>query len=694
MSVNRSKARHRRHRTAVAAGVPLALGAAGVMAYGTAFGVFGEDASPKASAATVANASAAAPAWAADVADGFASVDAKGQKGTYGGRDGRTVTVKTLADLEKYATAEEPYVIVVAATIDMNPVGKEIKVRSDKTIVGRGTSGQIVGGGFFLGTGVHNVIIRNLTIRDSYQGVWNDKDHDFDAVQMDGAHHVWIDHNDLRHMADGLIDVRKDSTNVTVSWNRLSDNNKTFGIGWTENVLTDITIHHNWIRETEQRNPSTDNAAHAHLYNNYLEDVAGTAVKSSYGNYSRGRTKMVLENSYFQGMNNPVTKDATASVVQRGNTFSGTSGRNESGGTAFDPASFYPYTLDRTAEVPALLKAGTGPRTSIGTANAVSTASTRAATLTVAKDGSGQYRTVQAAVDAVPANNPSRVVIQVKPGTYRETVKVPSNKPHVTIQGTGGSRKDTVIVFNNASGTPKPGGGTYGTGGSATVAVEADDFQARNLSINNDFDEGRNQSLNGHQAVALRTAADQVFLDGIITDGDQDTLLLDTAAKDKLGRVYVTNSYISGNVDFVFGRATAVIDQSVITLKKRWDGSSAGYIVAPSTTADRKGILINRTVVNGDVSAGSFFLGRNWHAGGDAALRPQATVRNSTLSAAIKSTPWSDMGGFSWKNDRFAEYKNTGPGSGAASGNRPQLTDAQAGGQEVADWLGTWTPTA
>ncbi|GHA24202.1 pectinesterase [Streptomyces tauricus] len=317
-----------------------------------------------------------------------------------------------------------------------------------------------------------------------------------------------------------------------------------------------------------------------------------------------------------------------------------------------------------------------------------------AVTLTVAKDGSGMYTTVQAAVDAVPAGNASRVVISVKPGTYRELVKVPSNKPHVTIQGTGGSRKDTVIVYNNAAGTAKPGGGTYGTSGSATVAVEADDFQARNLTLSNDFDERANQSLSGHQAVALRTAADQVFLDGVIVEGDQDTLLLDTAAKEKLGRVYVRNSYVVGNVDFIFGRASAVIDQSVITLKKRWDGSSAGYITAPSTAADRKGILINRSVVNGDVSAGTFYLGRNWHAGGDAALDPQTTVRDSTLSAAVKATPWVDMGGFSWKDDRFAEYRNTGPGSGAASTDRPQLTDAQAGGQEVADWLGTWTPTA
>lgn len=671
----------------LAVGVPVVLTAAGALAHGSDLGLLGAGAQQRAAAAT-----AAAPAWATAVADGFASVDSQGQKGTYGGRDGQVVTVRTQAELEKYATAAEPYVIVVAATIDMNPVGKEIKVQSDKTIVGSGTSGHIVGGGFFLGSGVHNVIIRNLTIRDAYQGVWNDKEHDFDAIQMDGAHHVWIDHNDLRHMADGLIDVRKDSTNVTVSWNRMSDDNKAFGIGWTDNVVTDITIHHNWIRETEQRNPSTDNAAHAHLYNNFLEDVAGTDIKSSYGNYSRGRTAMVLENSCFQGMNNPVIKDATATLVQRGNVFSGTSGRNESGGAAFDPKAYYSYTPDAASDVPSLLKAGAGPRSSIG-ASAVSVKA--ATTLTVAKDGSGQYSTVQAAVNAVPANNASRVVIAVKPGTYRETVKVPADKPHVTIQGTGGSRKDTVIVFNNAAGTPKPdGSGTYGTGGSATVAVEADDFQARNLTVSNDFDEKANQNLSGHQAVALRTAADKVFLDGVVVDGDQDTLLLDTAAKDRLGRVYVANSYVTGNVDFVFGRATAVIDRSVITLKKRWDGSSGGYVTAPSTAANRKGVLIANSAVAGDVSASSFYLGRPWHAGGDATLDPQTTVRNTTLSAAVKSTPWTDMSGFSWKDDRFAEYRNTGAGSGSASTDRPQLTDAQAAAQEVADWLGDWTPSA
>ncbi|MFI2437251.1 hypothetical protein [Streptomyces sp. NPDC018693] len=73
---------------------------------------------------------------------------------------------------------------------------------------------------------------------------------------------------------------------------------------------------------------------------------------------------------------------------------------------------------------------------------------------------------------------------------------------------------------------------------------------------------------------------------------------------------------------------------------------------------------------------------------------PPAPSTWAALSAAIKSTPWTDMSGFSWKDDRFTEYRNTGPGAGAASSERPHLTDAQAADQEVAGWLQGWTPTA
>ncbi|MEU2509230.1 pectinesterase family protein [Streptomyces sp. NPDC007863] len=627
--------------------------------------------------------------WSDDTADGFASVDALGQNGTYGGRDGRTVLATTLADLERYATAAEPYTIVVQGAITMVPKGREIKVASDKTIVGAGTTGHLVGGGFFLGAGVHNVIIRNLTIRDSSEGVWNDDEHDFDAIQMDGAHHVWIDHNTLRNQADGLIDSRKDTTYVTISWNRLSDNNKTLGIGWTPNTTAALTLHHNWLYETQQRNPSADNAAYAHLYNNYLQDDPTGAVSVAYGNYARGATRMVLENSYFKGIRNPVTKDATAALVQRGNIFDGTSGRNESGpdtsgAGAFDPTAHYPYTPDRAADVPALVTAGAGPRAAIGVLAPT--------VVTVARDGSGDHTSVQAAVDAVPAGNALPVTVAVAPGLYRETVKVPRTKRFVTLQGTGPSRRDTRIEYDNSAGTMKPdGSGTYGTSGSATLAVEADDTRLRNLSVVNSFDEAAHQAQSGHQAVALRTAADRVDLHGLIIEGDQDTLQTDSASRDVVGRIRLTNSYVAGNVDFVFGRGTLVVDGSVLTLRKRWDGSSAGYVTAPSTAAAHRGILITRSVIDGDVAANSFHLGRPWHAGGDATLDPQTVVRDSRLGAAVRPAPWTDMSGFSWRDDRFAEYRNQGPGSGPASVDRPHLTDTQAADHEVADWLGDWT---
>ncbi|MEV0453621.1 RICIN domain-containing protein [Catellatospora methionotrophica] len=290
--------------------------------------------------------------------DGFASTGG----GTTGGAAGATVTVSTFADLQRYVTAAEPYVIRVSGAITVTPKGTELRVASNKTIVGVGTSGHIVGGGFFLGTGVRNVIIRNLTIRDTQMADDDpdDKVYDYDGIQMDTADHVWIDHNTITRMNDGLIDSRKDTSYLTISWNVLSSNNKAFGIGWTDNVTARMTIHHNWIKDTNQRNPSTDNVAYAHLYNNYLSNVA------SYGNYARGATKMVLENSYFENVKDPYYPDATAQLRQSGSICVSCTGKQQTLGSAFTPGSFYAYTLDAAADVPTLLRTYAGPQANIG----------------------------------------------------------------------------------------------------------------------------------------------------------------------------------------------------------------------------------------------------------------------------------------------------------------------------------------
>ncbi|XVQ81789.1 RICIN domain-containing protein [Microbispora siamensis] len=296
-----------------------------------------------------------------DKADGFAGTGGMGDSTTTGGAAGATVTVTTYADLVKYAAASEPYVIKVNGAITVSPYGTEIKVASDKTIIGVGKNGQIVHGGFNLNN-VHNVIIRNLTIRDAQMADDDpdDKVYDYDGIQIDTSHHVWIDHCYITRMNDGLIDSRKDTTYLTVSWNILSEERKAFGIGWTDNVTARMTIHHNWMHDNGIRNPSTDNVAYAHLYNNYMQNITG------YGNYSRGATKMVLENSYFDNVKDPYYRDDTAQLKQSGSIVVNSSGQQETGGSAFTPSSFYSYTLDPAADVPSIVKTYAGPQANIG----------------------------------------------------------------------------------------------------------------------------------------------------------------------------------------------------------------------------------------------------------------------------------------------------------------------------------------
>jgi pectate lyase len=292
---------------------------------------------------------------------GFATLEG----GTTGGGSAAPTAVTTQAELKACATAVEPRVCVVQGTLTFDPF-EEIRVTSDKTIIGAGNSAAIVMGGFFLNVGVGNVIIRNLTIRDSYIEGQNeeggDEGGDRDGVQMDTAHHVWIDHCRFFNLGDGLIDSRHDTTFETVSWNILENHNKAFGIGWTENVTAEMTIHHNFIRNTTQRNPSTDNVLRAHLFNNLLENV------SSYGNYARGGTNMVLENSVFVAVNDPHYYD-TGTLVATGNVYRDTTGEQESSGTSFsffDPGTFYSYTLDSASEAEAIVRRCAGPRAELG----------------------------------------------------------------------------------------------------------------------------------------------------------------------------------------------------------------------------------------------------------------------------------------------------------------------------------------
>jgi pectin methylesterase-like acyl-CoA thioesterase len=289
-----------------------------------------------------------------------------------------------------------------------------------------------------------------------------------------------------------------------------------------------------------------------------------------------------------------------------------------------------------------------------------------ATTLTVAADGTATYKTVQAAVDAVPTSNTSRVTITIKAGTYREIVTIPSTKPYVTLQGLGSSASKTVIVNNhsNAAG--------YGTSGSATVFVNSHDVTATNLTISNDYG-------TGSQAVAANVTGDRAMFNNVRFLGNQDTLYV------KSKRQYYVNSYIEGTVDFIFGGASAVFNTCSIYQKR----STGGPITAANTdSAQTYGILIYKSTITGATN-NTTQLGRPWGASA------QVLYRESSLSATIATAqPWIDMSSNSWKNARFYEYQNTGSGA-TTNSNRPQMSSSTAASYTPAKYLAgsdSWNP--
>jgi pectin methylesterase-like acyl-CoA thioesterase len=311
-------------------------------------------------------------------------------------------------------------------------------------------------------------------------------------------------------------------------------------------------------------------------------------------------------------------------------------------------------------------------------AGLVSSPAMAASSATVAKDGSGNYTTVQAAINAVPANNASRFTITVRPGDYHELVTVPSNKPYVTLVGSTGNAADVVIEYNNASGTPKPGGGTYGTSGSASATLSGHDFVAQNLTFANTFNEAGHPEIANQQAVAVNTQADREVFGNVRFLGNQDTLLAWSASTSTRTRAYFRGCYVEGDVDFIFGRGTAVFDRCEIHSLSRGSSSNNGYVTAAATTnTNPYGFLFSQCNLTSNAPAQTVYLGRPWHPGGDVNAIAQVVFRNSTLGGHVKSAPWTDMSGFSWQSARFDEYQNTGSGAGVNS-NRPQLTAAQA----------------
>ena len=299
----------------------------------------------------------------------------------------------------------------------------------------------------------------------------------------------------------------------------------------------------------------------------------------------------------------------------------------------------------------------------------------------VAPDGSGTHTTVQAAVNAAPSGS----TILVKKGTYKGNVTVPSSKTGITLVGETGNAADVVIHDNRCASCSNGNGGTWGTSGSASVLLQGANFTAEDLTFANTYDEAANGNS---QAVAVKVQGDRMVFDNVRFLGNQDTLLTDSASATTVSRQYFHDCYVEGDVDFIFGRGTAVFDDCRIHSLNRGSTTNNGYIVAPSTEITNPyGMLFYQCELTSNAPSNSVYLGRPWPAGGSTTARGQVLYRQTVMGAHIRTAePWSDMSGLAWEDARLREYQNTGPGA-TVNANRPQMSSGDAANYEPVDYL-------
>ncbi|MFJ3668670.1 pectinesterase family protein [Streptomyces sp. NPDC090106] len=302
---------------------------------------------------------------------------------------------------------------------------------------------------------------------------------------------------------------------------------------------------------------------------------------------------------------------------------------------------------------------------------------------------------VQAAVDA--ATGPGRTVV-VHPGTYREVVNVPADRAGLTIRGATRRARDTVIVFDNANGTQKPdGSGTYGTAGSATFTSAAPGLTVRDLTLANDWLRADHPDITGTQAVAAYTYGDRTHFENVRLLAHQDTLFVETTALDSFDRQYFRHCHIEGDVDFVFGRATAVFEDCRFhTLQRDVAFTPKGMVFAPSTArANPRGLLAIRSRITSGAEDAAYKLARPWVPSYETTAWPSLVVRDSWIGPGIDPVaPYTDMRvQYPWQTMRFREYGNTGPGAViTVPENRPQLTAEEARAHTKETYLGDWRP--
>ena len=273
-------------------------------------------------------------------------------------------------------------------------------------------------------------------------------------------------------------------------------------------------------------------------------------------------------------------------------------------------------------------------------------------TIVVARDGTGEYRTIQEAVEAVRAFMDYTVTIYIKDGIYKEKLVIPSWVKNVQLVGE--SAEGTIITYDDHANINKMG--TFRT---YTIKVEGNDITFKNLTIEN------NAAPLG-QAVALHTEGDRLMFIHCRFLGNQDTIYTGREG----ARLLFTSCYIEGTTDFIFGPATALFERCTIHSKRN------SYITAASTPENVAfGDVFKNCKLTAAPGVTKVYLGRPW--------RPYAstTFLNCEFGSHIRPEGWDN-----WRNEanektaRYAEFGNTGEGAVTAGRVKwaKQLTPKEA----------------
>ena len=269
-------------------------------------------------------------------------------------------------------------------------------------------------------------------------------------------------------------------------------------------------------------------------------------------------------------------------------------------------------------------------------------ASAPAGDAVVAADGSGQYKTVQEAVNAAPqlTSRDRPWTIVVRPGTYRELVYVQREKRFITLRGDADDASKTVITYDLHANMVGSDGQKIGTFRTPTVYIDADDFSCENVTFEN------SAKPRVGQALAVRIDGDRVRFRNCRFLGWQDTIL------GNRGRHYFENCYVAGAVDFIFGAATQWYENCHIHLL------GSGYITAASTREDVPfGLVFNNCKITAESAEVKSYLGRPWRA------FASTLFINTSMPAGVRPEGWHN-----WdkpereKTARYAEFNSSGAG--------------------------------